>query len=82
MTGQNQFSNFAPIHSTKLHLDADGIPYSEYALRAAVKSGAIPATMCGRKAMLWYENVLQYIREGDARQAQPIEVGKIRPIRA
>ncbi len=82
MTESKQFNQIGSIHYTTLHLHADGIPYAEYALRANVKSGTIPATMCGRKALLLYENVLRFLREGNNQPDRPVEVGKIRPIRA
>lgn len=39
----------------------DGIPVSEYALRMWVKQGAIPARKAGRKILLFYPNLVNYV---------------------
>lgn len=77
-----KFDNPASAHTTYLHLIADGISYSEKALRAAGKAGKIPSIGCGNKRLYWYENVLRYIREGEVLEAEPESTGKIRPLRA
>ena len=59
------------IPQTLEHLRADGIYISENALRTWVKTGNIPASYCGRRAYLWYPNVLAFLREGTAPAVAP-----------
>lgn len=54
------------IPQTLAHLRADGINVSENALRTWVKNGSIPASYCGKRAYLWYPNVLAFLRDGSA----------------
>lgn len=81
-TGDKQFENPASAHPTRLHLAADGITFSERALRAAGKAGKLPSIGCGNKRLFWYANVIEYIRRGDAAESDLDETGKIRPLRA
>lgn len=39
----------------------DNIPISEYALRLWVKQGVIPARKAGRKLLIYYPNVVNYV---------------------
>ena len=41
---------------------ADGLPVSEYTLRMWVRSGAIPARKVGQKALIYYPNLMSYLR--------------------
>lgn len=43
-------------------LKTDGLPLSEYALRLLVKRGAIPVRYAGQKALIFYPNVLAYLK--------------------
>ena len=43
-------------------LKTDGLPLSEYALRLLVKRGAIPVRYAGQKALIFYPNVLDYLK--------------------
>lgn len=54
--------DMATIRATATRLKAEGMPVAEYALRQWVKSGAIPSVQCGQKALLFYPNVLAYLR--------------------
>ena len=40
----------------------DGMPISEYTLRQWVKSGAVPVRRVGQKALLYYPNLIKYLR--------------------
>lgn len=80
-TTAQQFGNPASAHTTWLHLAADGVSFSERALRAAGRAGRIRSIGCGNKRLYWYENVLSYLREGDVQEPEPGETGKIRPLR-
>ena len=41
---------------------ADGLPVSEYSLRAWVKTGAIPVRKVGQKALLFYPHLVRYLQ--------------------
>lgn len=43
---------------------ADGLPVSEYTLRQWVKTGAVPARKVGKKALLFYPNLVKYLQCG------------------
>lgn len=59
-----QFGSIREIHKA---LVEDGILLSEYALRAWVKDGLIPAVYSGKKAYVRYDNVVAFLN-GDAPQ--------------
>lgn len=40
----------------------DGLPVKEYTLRAWIKAGAIPTRKVGRKALLYYPNLVRYLQ--------------------
>lgn len=50
------------IRQTVERLKTDGLPLSEYALRVLVKRGAIPVRYAGQKALIFYPNVLAYLK--------------------
>ena len=41
---------------------AEGVPVSEYTLRQWVKTGAVPVRMIGKKALLYYPNLVKYLQ--------------------
>ncbi len=41
---------------------ADGLPVSEYTLRGWIKSGVIPVRYAGSKTLLFYPNLVRYLR--------------------
>ena len=45
----------------------DGFPVSEYTLRKWIKSGVIPIRRAGNKALIFYPNLLRYIRCEDGK---------------
>lgn len=50
---------------------AEGLPVSEYALRQWVRSGVIPARKIGRKALIYYPNVVRFVRCADGADNTP-----------
>lgn len=48
---------------TVARLKADGLPVSEYALRSWVRTKQIPAAWIGKRALLFYPNVLKFIQQ-------------------
>lgn len=44
---------------------SDGLPITEYTLRAWVRSGVIPTRKVGQKALLFYPNIVRYLKCSD-----------------
>ncbi len=61
-----QIYNLASIHNTAQRCKNEGMPISEKAIRIFVKNGKIPAIKSGTKALILWENVLTFIKEGNA----------------
>lgn len=40
----------------------DGLPVSEYTLRAWIKTGVIPVRYAGVKQLIYYPNLVRYLR--------------------
>ena len=59
------------IRQTVERLKTDGLPLSEYALRLMVKRGAIPVRYAGQKALIFYPNVLEYLKCTDGCDNSP-----------
>lgn len=60
---------------------ADGLPVSEYTLRAWVKSGAVPVRRIGSKALLFYPNLVKYLQCADGSDNAPATVAEVPGIR-
>ena len=50
----------------------EGLPVSEYTLRAWIKTGRIPVVYAGTRALIYYPNIVAYIQTGDPIQPQPV----------
>ncbi len=50
----------------------DGLPVSEYTLRGWIKAGRVPVVYAGTRALVYYPNILQYIKTGDPIQPPPV----------
>ena len=50
------------VNQTLTRLKSDGLPLTEYALRMLIKRGAIPVRYVGQKALLYYPNIISYLR--------------------
>lgn len=61
---------------------AEGLPVTEYALRGWVKSGAIPCRKVGNKALLFFPNVVAFLKceTGVDNPSAPIVTGGIRRV--
>lgn len=53
---------------------AEGMPVAEYTLRRWVRSGAIPSRKVGRKALLFYPNLVRYLQCQDGADNEPATV--------
>lgn len=62
----------------------EGYPVSEHTLRQWIKTGEIPVRKIGPKYLIYYPNLLRYLRCEDGADNEPEKApaaGKIRPIR-
>jgi len=73
--------NVVTIREAVQRAKSDGLPVSEHALRQWVKSGAIPARKVGQKFLLYYPNVLRYLRCEDGSDNKPVTVAAAPGIR-
>ncbi len=54
--------NIVTVREATLRAKADGLPISEYTLRRWIKTGAIPVRNIGNKALLFYPNLMRFVR--------------------
>ena len=59
------------IRETVNRAKAEGLPITETTLRRWVKSGAIPARKAGNKQLIYFPNVLTYLRAEDGGDNSP-----------
>lgn len=64
-------SDVMTIRETVQRAKQEGISLSEHALRRWVKTGAIPARKVGQKALLFYPNVIKFLRCEDDSDNRP-----------
>lgn len=69
-------SNMLTIRQVVERLKADGLPLSEYTLRLLIRRGSIPVRYAGRKALIYYPNVISYIQCSDGCDNRPVASGK------
>lgn len=50
------------IRETVQRAKAEDVPISEYTLRQWVRSGAVPVRKVGKKALIFYPNLLKYLQ--------------------
>ena len=74
------YSNILTIRETAKRCKAEGIPLPENAIRRFVKDGSLPAMKSGTKSLIYFPNVVDFIKFGNViPQAEP-ESGTIRRI--
>lgn len=57
---------------------AEGLPVSEYTLRAWIKSGVVPVRHAGSKMLLFYPNLVRYLQcENGGDNAPPMVAGRL-----
>ena len=54
--------NMVTIRQAVSRLKADGLQLTEYSLRMLIKQKEIPARFIGQKALLYYPNIISYLR--------------------
>lgn len=52
----------------------EGLPVSEYTLRAWVRSGAVPTRKVGQKALLFYPNLVRFLQCEDGADNTPVSM--------
>lgn len=57
-------ADVATINETLKRARAEGIPLPETALRRWVKSGEIPAVYSGKKALIYWPNIVKFVCGG------------------
>ncbi len=50
------------IREAAARAKAEGLPVSEYTLRNWIKAKVIPVRTAGRKSLLYYPNLVRYLR--------------------
>ncbi len=59
----------------------DGFPVSECALRRWIKTGAVPVRKAGKKQLLYYPNLLQFLKCEDGGDLIPVPMVSLSGIR-
>ena len=75
------------VNETVQRSHEEGMPISDYSLRRAIRSGAIPCRIVGRKYLIAWSNVVRGMLCGDGRAKNGTEelcnaVGRLSPIEA
>lgn len=63
--------NVLTIREAVKRAKAEGLPISEYTLRAWIRTGAVPTRRIGQKALLFYPNLVRYLQCQDGMDNQP-----------
>ena len=66
--------NVVTIRGAVARAKADGLPVSEYTLRGWIKAGLIPVRHAGSKQLLYYPNLVRYLRCEDGWDPTPAMV--------
>lgn len=73
--------NVVTIKEAVQRARAEGLPVAEYSLRAWVKTGAVPVRRIGKKALLYYPNLVRYLQCEDGCDNTPTTVTAVSGIR-
>ena len=75
-------SNVVTVREAVQRAKADGLPVTEYTLRRWIKTGVIPVRSVGSKALLFYPNLIRFLRCEDGADNVPTigSVPGIRPV--
>lgn len=74
--------NVVTVREAVQRAKADGLPVTEYTLRRWIKTGVIPVRSVGSKALLFYPNLIRFLRCEDGADNVPTigSVPGIRPV--
>lgn len=73
--------NVVTIRQAVQRAKDDGIPVSEYTLRQWIRTGEIPVRKAGTKMLLFYPNLVSYLRCEDGGDNRPATVATVPGIR-
>lgn len=73
--------NMVTVREAVKRVNADGYPISEYTLRQWIKMGVIPVRQAGRKILIFYPNLVSYLRCEDGGDNKPAAVAVLPGIR-
>lgn len=63
-------NDLASIQDTALRCKEEGLPLTECALRRLTQSGDIPACRIGKKSLLYWANVVEFVQSGNNHAAE------------
>lgn len=63
--------NMVTVREAVKRAKAEGFPISEYSLRQWIKLGAFPIRKAGTKILIFYPNLLRYLRAEDGGDNPP-----------
>ena len=68
--------NVLTIREAVQRAKADGMPISEYTLRHWVRAGYLPVRKVGHKVLLYYPNLIRYLKceDGEDNSPEPASV--------
>ena len=73
--------NVMTIREAVQRAKAEGLPITEFTLRRWIKTGAIPVRTVGSKALLYYPNLVAFLRCDNGADNAPATVGAVNGIR-
>ena len=69
------------VRETVTRAKEEGLPVSENALRAWIRSGAVPVRRAGRKLLIYYPNLVRYLQCEDGCDNRPATAAMLPGIR-
>lgn len=77
------YADMLTVPATIKRAHTEGLPVTEYSIRAWIKSGALPVRRIGRKSLIYWPNLLSFLTcgQGGDIPAQINEAGEYGTIR-
>ena len=73
--------NVVTVREAVKRAKLDGLPVSEHALRQWIRAGAIPVRKVGAKILIFYPNLVRYLRCEDGADNNPTLLAAVSGIR-
>ena len=73
--------NVVTIKEAVQRARAEGLPVAEYSLRHWIKIGAVPVRRVGKKALIFYPNLVKFLQCEDGADNSPATVTSVSGIR-
>ena len=77
-----EFTQVATIPKTAQRCKAEGIGLSENQLRTLCARGELKHTQMGKKALIYWPNLVELLESGTRQEKRPVGYGEIRKINA